>query len=156
MSREFSPRDCFIANEITKNKKNPYGIWLRNLKIVEDNKEWMYFSNEELEDRRNHPFIAILASDVYNTIRKMLNNEDFEALNNVLKELVEADSNNKDLSSFPEKIRGWYFNKGNYRYREEYDGDFLEYVENTYIKNKTINNEQLDNYQEENEVDHER
>ena len=128
MSRDFSPRECWIANDTSSTNEHPYGIWLENVKwTINGHSEWTY-SDEELQDRRNHKYLAVLGCDIYSRIRSMLDTDSFENLNRLLNELVDADFGDEGTSAFPKKVTDWYYNRHGHYYREPNDEEFLEYI----------------------------
>ena len=51
-------------------------------------------------------------------IKALLSPDDFEELCVMLKNLVEADMQNKPTSSFPAEVTDWYYNRHDYYYHE--------------------------------------
>ncbi len=133
MRRDFSPRECWIANEATVNEHLPYGLWLANIsEITNDNISKPYFTEEELEDRRKHRFIAVTGMEIYNCLRDYLSDEHFKELNKEIGDLINADLNNGDISKFPEALTDWYFNRKSAYYREPNDENFVDYITEKY------------------------
>ena len=130
MSRDFSPQIHWFAH-----KQYP-DIHMSNIEFEVNGKKWMRFSDEELADRRKHEYVQVLASDIYSEIRSMMSDKDFENFNIMLKNLVTADEEKKDLSSFPKEVVTWYRNDNNHYYHEPNDEEFLEYLQKTYVKEK--------------------
>lgn len=128
MSRDFSPRDCWIAN------KQCNDLYLQNIRLIRDGTEKMMYTEEELEDRRRFKHIAVLGCDIYNEIKKMLNIEQMRQLDALLKKLIETDLNGQDLSEFPKEIIDWYYNRHNHYYHEPNDEEFLNYLKNVWLK----------------------
>ena len=80
MSRDFSPRECWVRNKETVSDTIPHGIYLQNYSWVIDGKEHPAFTPKELQDRRDHPYLAVTGGDIYKTVRKSLSDEKFEKL----------------------------------------------------------------------------
>jgi hypothetical protein len=127
MSRDLSPRECWYVN-----KQSGCDAFLQNITYHYGDKTWDLYTEEELADRRAHRTLAILGADIYKKIKEMLSSEQFEALNETLAKLVEADENNKIIPETPAEFINWYFNKGNHYYHEPNDEEFLEYLEDAY------------------------
>ena len=130
MSRDFSPQQCWYVN-----KQFP-GLYLSNIRISLGGKEEWMFTETEMEDRKAHPYIAVLGCDIYRDLRNRLTKESFETLNKLLGKLVKADETDSDLSGFPEEVKSWYFNSNNHYYREPNDEAFLEYALKKYSGRK--------------------
>ncbi len=129
MSRDYTPREKWFVNKSTLTEDDPHGLYLSNILYKFNGVEQWAFTEEELEDRRKHKPLAVLAGDIYKKIKELLPEDKFEALNKQLGELVAADEENKSLEAFPEEILTWYFNKNRHHYHEPNDEEFFEYVE---------------------------
>ncbi|MBP3783859.1 MAG: hypothetical protein J6I68_11490 [Butyrivibrio sp.] len=127
MSRDLSPRECWFVN-----KQSGCDAFLQNITYHYGDKTWDLYTEEELAGRRTHKALAVLGTDIYKRIKEMLSSEQFEALNETLTKLVEADESNKSFSDIPKEIINWYFNHGNHHYHEPNDDEFLEYLEKEY------------------------
>ena len=79
----------------------------------------------------------MLATNIYADIKRMLSPEAFDALNEYLGRLVEADFSKNSTAEFPKEVTDWYFNKHNHHYREPNDESFMEYIRVAYEKGKT-------------------
>ncbi len=124
MSRDLTPRECFYMN-----KQFP-GLFFQNIEYhLNDGTVFNIYTEEELADRRAHEYINVLAVDIYGKLKKILDKDKFEKLNDLFKELTEADLKGSDMSVFPKEITDWYFNKPREHYREPLDEMFLEYIE---------------------------
>lgn len=133
MSRDFSPREHWLA------EKQFEGLHFSNIIMhIGDKKEPLY-SEEELCDRKEHRYLAVLGADIYRLLREKLSEEQFSKLNDTLGKLVEADMNKGDCSIFPKEMVCWYYNKNNHYYHEPNDEEFMEYIERCVVhKNKGI------------------
>ena len=86
------------------------------------------YTEEELSDRIAHKYLAVMGADIYKQVRKMLSEEKFERLNNLLGQLIEADFGNKGTSDFPKEITDWYYNRNGHYYHEPNDEELIEYL----------------------------
>lgn len=128
MSRDFSPQQCWIVNNIEHSKD----LYLSNLRFF-SNGEWHdMYTEEELADRKAHKYIAVLACDLYNKFKKVLSAEQFERLNNDLKELTDADTAGESTARFPKEMTDWYYNRNDHYYHEPNDEEFMEFVLKNY------------------------
>ena len=123
MSRDFSPRECFIANELSG-----CDLYLQNITYSYGGKTWDIYTEDELADRRAHRYIAICGCDIYGKLKEMLSEDDFEALNRCLKELTEADKERKNLRKFPDRLKDWFYNRSGHHYHEPGDEEFLDFL----------------------------
>ncbi len=132
MSRDFSPRECWLVNESSKAPGNEYGTWLNNIMWVCGGITKPMFTEQELQDKRKHAHIAVLGADIYTRLKGMLTAEHFEELETRLAELVASDMKGKALDAFPAEMVDWYYNRHNHHYHEANDEEFMEYVALTY------------------------
>ncbi len=131
MSADFSPRICWFVNEQNND------LYLQNIKYTYNGKSVWAYTEEELNDRKAHKALAVLGTDIYKKIRNMLSEDDFNALNNQLQAMIDADVAGKSTASFPEEMTCWYYNRNNHHYHEPNDEEFLEYVTTKYnVKRK--------------------
>ena len=128
MSKDFSPQMHWMVH-----LRYPE-IHFSNIEMNFNGKRWMRFTEEELADHRKHEVLWVLASDIYDDIKALLSPDDFEELCVMLKNLVEADTQNKSTSSFPSEVTDWYYNRHDYYYHEPNDKAFMEYLSNVYKK----------------------
>ena len=131
MSRDFSPRECWYANKMSK-----CDAWLQNITYSYGGKSWDMYTEDELTDRRSHKALAVLGADIYKTVKEMLNEKQFESFNVTLEKLIAQDESNGCTSGFPKEITDWYFNRHNHYYHEPNDQELLEFLEKT-VKEKT-------------------
>lgn len=132
MSRDFSPQMHWFAH-----KQFP-DIHMSNIEMNFNGKKQMMYTDEDMEDRRKHEYVQVLASNIYSNIRNLMSDKEFESFNDTLKDLVTADMENKDLSKFPKEMVTWYRNDNNHYYCEPNDEEFMNYLTKTYSKNKKI------------------
>lgn len=126
MSKDFSPQIHWYIHLQYKD------LHFNNVKITFDGKSRMVYTEEELADRKRHPALQVMASDIYNDIRKLLSNDQFEKLNNTLQALADADTSNKNTAEFPTEITDWYYNRHDHYYHEPNDAEFMEYIKNKF------------------------
>lgn len=129
MSKDFSPQICWHVNARTVCKDMPYGVYLMNYKWVIDGKESIRYTDEELEDRKKHKYLAVTGADIYDWCRKNLTEEQFEGLNKSVEALVEEDLTGKKAEGVADQVRTWYFNRNNHYYHEPNDAEFMEYLD---------------------------
>lgn len=123
MSRDWSPRECWAVHLHDKD------LFFSNIEIIVDGKSrGMWFTDEELEDRKTHKYVAVLCGGIYKKLRETITDDAFENLNRTLGELVDADFGGKGTSQFPSEMTTWYFNLKNHYYREPNNEEFLEYI----------------------------
>lgn len=127
MSRDFSPKQCWLANK-ESSQEIPFGIYLQNFRWIINGEDHWAYTDEELQDRRNHKYLAVTGADIYKDVRNFLTNENFEKLNTLIGEMIEADDDGKCTSSFPKEMTDWYFNRNNHYYHEPNDEEFLDYI----------------------------
>ena len=127
MSRDFSPKQCWLVNK-ESSQEIPFGIYLQNFRWNINGEDHWAYTDEELLDRRNHKYLAVTGADLYKDVRNFLTNENFEKLNTLLGEMIEADDDGKCTSSFPKEMTAWYFNRNNHYYHEPNDEEFLDYI----------------------------
>ena len=128
MSKDFSPQVHWMVH-----RRYPE-IHLSNGEFHLKDGVKMLYTDEELADRRTHEYLQVMASDIYNDIKKLLSPAQFEKLNTLLKDLVEADMQNKSTSHFPEAVTTWYYNRHDHYYHEPNDNEFMEFLRTVYVK----------------------
>ena len=129
MSRDFAPCHHWAANLMYPD------LYFSNIKMCFAGKEEWIYTEEELADRKTHPYIAVMGTDIYKTLREKLSEDRFKELNKALGELADADTNHRDTSRFPAEMVDWYYNRHGHYYHEPNDEEFLEYILTT-IKEK--------------------
>ena len=127
MGKDFAPCHHVLAHQmwVKEGKESPY---LSNLLICFNGKEEKMYTDEELEDRRNHEAMAVMCSDIFKIFREKLSPEKFEELNATLTDLMDAFVNGQSVDDFPEPVLTWFYNKHNHHYHEPNDEEFVEYV----------------------------
>ena len=132
MSKDFSPQMHWFAH-----MKFPE-LHFSNIKMNFKGERWLVYTPEELEDRKKHPYVQVLASDIYGELRTVLTDKEFEDLNKTLQNLVESDISGKSTSSFPKEMTDWYFNTKDYYYHEPNDREFMEYIKREHKLQKDV------------------
>lgn len=127
MGKDFAPCHHVLAHQmwVKEGKESPY---ISNFLICFNGREEKMYTDEEVEDRRNHVAMAVMCSDIFKTFRDELSPEKFEKLNKTLTDLMEAFINGKSVNNFPEPMLTWFFNKRNHHYHEPNDEEFVRYV----------------------------
>ena len=64
MSRDFSPRDHWIVSTQYPD------LYFSNFEIISGNTKRLMFTEQELEDRKQFPHLAVCGADIYRKLRK--------------------------------------------------------------------------------------
>lgn len=127
MSKDFSPRIRWHLHFDMPE------VFFSNIEMNFNGQKWLVYTEEELEDRKNHPAMHVLGPDIYKIIRDMLSNEQFEELNASLQQLADNDMDGKSTAGFPKEMTDWYYNTNNAYYQTANDEAFVRYVGKHYL-----------------------
>jgi len=124
MSRDFSPREHWLMHMQFPD------LHFGNIIVHYAGKEQPIYTEEELETHKRYPHIWVTGSDIFNSLKSVLSEDEFQKLDKTLEELAKADINHKSTSDFPKHITDWYFNRSNHYYHEPNDEEFMESIQN--------------------------